>query len=162
MTKKVSVKLGELFQKYFPVLSGVIGGCIMGNLSIFPDSHLYLTAMATVASILCGLTGTSISILLSSQSKVIDILKHSCHYIIMMYWVRETTLVSLLWAIVSIGGFYFEQVPWVYHCLIFGIGVYALVGFIRLFWYIPRIGISESKNIMQADKKRYEELLHSE
>lgn len=129
---------------------GVGLGCLLAFVAGWAGiavSDKFLSALATVMAVLCGLAEVSISILLVSRIKVLAQLRKAGFYKKLIGMVRATVFSSLLCAVVALGGLLegaFTTTS-LYHYVVFAVMFGAIFAFIRMFMVITRVGIEEAK-----------------
>ena len=96
-------------EKHFPIIVGI--ACSIGGIYLdFPTGNFrtngLLTSLATVGAILSGLTGTSISILLTLKTDTVNELRETQFYEIVIKYAYHSALYSILLVCVSVFGFF--------------------------------------------------------
>lgn len=144
------VGMVSFWEKYAPYVGAVLGG-VLAHFLTLPNAPEFLSGLATVGSILAGLTGTSLSILLSYNAPIIGKIRAAGYFINLMKWVRGAALLSLLLAITALGGFFYEHPSEIFYYKYFLLASAgsSVAAFLRLFWLIPKIGAADTKNQRQ-------------
>ena len=144
-----------IWEKFAPLLGGICG-CLLAYVAgdMRGNSEAFLTTVATVTVILCGLTGVSLSIMLTTKLDVLKQLKQANFYGDLISMVRVAVINSLLATLVALAGLTDIVTPVhasTYKYVLFFIVMSAVFAFLRLFWLITEAGIQEAEKEM-ADK----------
>lgn len=146
-------KVKFLWENHAPLLGAVVGLL----LAYFAGGAIYinggfLSALATVMVILCGLSGVSISILLVSQLDVFVVFRRMGFQEKLIGMVKITVFSSLFSSIGALVGLLNTKVAAnsIYVYILFSLSAGAIFAFMRMFLSITKAGI------IDAIKKRHE------
>lgn len=139
----------NFWEKYAPWL-GIVVGCLMAHLagSSFQANVHFLSALASVTAILCGLTGVSLSILLATKVEALEQLKAANGYGKLIGMVRYTIITSLLSTFIALAGLTGIAkcaAAQIYNYALFATTMSATFSFVCLFWLITKAGIVDAK-----------------
>ncbi len=135
----------SFWEKKAPYIGGAVGITFAYFLTIPTLPPLFLSGLATVGAIMAGLSGTSLSILLLYKAPIMDKIQAAGYFVYLMKWVRNAALLSLILAIIALGGIFYENQPiqLYYKYLLMACTGGSVASFFRIFCLIPKIGISK-------------------
>ncbi len=118
------------------VFGVAVGFCIS-----LPHEKLFLSATATIGTLLSSLTGVSISILLSLKTDIADALRKKGFYKELMNYAHVSILLALLVTLIAISGFLIPcEYDHVYTPVFSGVFLSSFGAFYRVFWLLLKIG----------------------